>query len=209
MIYLGKPYPSLIFYTSSSHSCKYSLLSLHTLFTSLVLSGCWDCSTSDAKVLALVATCWLGDWSYGENSPPPQFALQKKRTLLISHLFCVLITKFNVPVTYLFQSCERMLSTSHKNISNLSFAIYSKTYLAALSTVPLAYAFHGPNFHIGKNWSYFMADSWIVKAIFWYVWFREGHRIWWFTFCAHWWCTFSISYSWRRICWWITNLMQM
>ena len=53
-----------------------------------------------------------------------------------------------------------------------------------------------------------MADSWIVKAIFWYVWFREGHRIWWFTFRAHWWRTFSISYSRRRICWWITNLMH-
>ncbi|XP_039825759.1 uncharacterized protein LOC120687806 isoform X2 [Panicum virgatum] len=27
----------------------------------VALLGCWDCSTSDAKVLALVATCWLGD----------------------------------------------------------------------------------------------------------------------------------------------------
>ena len=51
------------------------------------------------------------------------------RTLLIGDHFFLLITKFEVPVTYQFQSCERMQLTSHKNISNLSFSIYGKLIL--------------------------------------------------------------------------------
>lgn len=64
-------------------------------------------------------------------------------------------------------------------------------------------------FSYSKSWLCVMTDNWVVKGLFWYVWFREGHRIRWFTFRAHWWCTFFISYSWRRICWWILNLMWM
>jgi len=61
---LGKTIP--LFSYSALQSCEYSVP--NDCLISLFLSGCWDRSTSDAKVLALVTTYWLGDRSYGDNS---------------------------------------------------------------------------------------------------------------------------------------------
>jgi hypothetical protein len=46
----------------NSHSCRND-----SFLFCMLLSGCWDSSTSDARSLALDTTCRMGDWPDGEN----------------------------------------------------------------------------------------------------------------------------------------------
>lgn len=117
MISLGETMPICYFFILALHTlAKLYLQSSHTLHFPWFFQG-----AGTAAHLMLKFWPWLQ--LVGWEIDP------MVRTLLICHFFCVLITKFIVPITCQFQSCEHMLLTSHKNISNLSFVIYAKIIL--------------------------------------------------------------------------------